>query len=52
MANVNRRVLPGFSKDQVRAAWGKPERDDGENWVYPAGTVKFAGGNVIQVVKP
>ncbi|MDB5095764.1 MAG: hypothetical protein JWM80_185 [Cyanobacteria bacterium RYN_339] len=45
------RVLPGFSKDQVRAAWGRPDQQDGDTWLYadPAGRVRFAGGNVVEV---
>jgi hypothetical protein len=49
------RVLPGFVPDQVRAAWGRPERFEGlgadQTWIYadPRRLVRFAGGRVAEV---
>jgi hypothetical protein len=46
------KVLPGFTHDQVRAAWGRPDSIEGDTWTYGAGTVRFAEGKVTEVHRP
>lgn len=41
------KVIAGFSRDQVRAAWGRPQSVDGNTWYYADGSVVFDNGIVV-----